>query len=161
MKEFTWNIQLDGTEHHLLAVRDKRGSGYHLYDGDDYITNILPATFWGTKMGIEQKFEVDGHTMRFCQWKSNTAPDIELDGRMVWSNEPYAKAKEKVCRWRLIQCALILVLLCVPVQSLITQTPLEISECIVVFPFVVYYIYKTVKFARLEMRLNRMKGTNR
>lgn len=144
-KEYKWDVELDGILHHLLAVMDKRGSGYLLYDGDDYITNILPAVSFKMQVCIEQEFEIDGHKLLFVEL-IRYMPDIVYGGTMIDSDTEYIEAKNSFCKSKLstygVMLALILgIMLWYGVKA-------RLGGIVGTAPFAVFVIYKIIKFAR-------------
>lgn len=145
MKEYKWDVELDSTTHRLLAVLDKRGSGYHLYDGDDYIANILPAKPFSKNIGVYQEFEIDGHTLKFVEFVKYD-PDIVHNGRMINSDRNYTEAVAVHCKSKLFTYGIILMcIIAIAVRYGIQSRYNDIAFSALIGLFV---IYKIIKYAR-------------
>lgn len=149
MSEYNWEIELDGVTHNLLAVKDKRGSGYHLYDGDEYITNILPVVPFRMEIGIEQEFEIDGHTLYFVEL-IEYGPDIVYNGKMIGKDRDYIEAKTQFCKGKLWSYGVILMLMVI--LLIWYGVRVRLDELISVVPFAAFVIYKIIKFAKAMPR---------
>lgn len=145
MKEYKWNVELDGTTHRLLAVFDKRGSGYHLYDGDDYIANILPAKPFAKNIGIDQEFEIDGHTLRFVEFVKYD-PDIVHNGRMINSDRDYTEAAAGHCKIKLFTYGIIM--MCIIVIAVRYGIQSKYSDIAFAALLGLFVLYKMIKYAR-------------
>lgn len=144
-KEYTWDIELDGAMHHLLAVMDKRGSGYLLYDGDDYVANILPAVPFKMQTGIEQEFEIDGHRLLFVEL-TRYVPDIVYGGTMIGSGREYTKAKRSFCKSKLATYGIIMVYIIL--LMIWYGVKVRYGAIAGAMPLAVFVIYEIIKFAR-------------
>ena len=103
-KEYTWDVELDGTPHRIICVAND--NGYDLYDGDDYITRVYKKSFFhNMRGGVETDIEVCGHTLRFVAWRWEF-PDMAYDGKLLGCGVPYEEAK-KLQRKSVIQSSIV------------------------------------------------------
>ncbi len=108
MAKYAWDVEINGQIHNLTAEHDKRGSGFHLYDGEDYVANILPKKQLKFKIGIEQDFHIEGHRFTFVMLGYGV-PDIVREGKMLGSGKDYSAEVRTYCISEIVHWAILIV----------------------------------------------------
>lgn len=80
MKEYEWQVSVDGREHTILCqVMDNK---YVLWADDQHVQNIYRKMFQCVRGGIDQPLELWGKKCRFVVWQDECV-EFFLDGQSL------------------------------------------------------------------------------